>query len=278
MRYLFHIILSLTLLSTSCSSDKKDQLRRKHLKDNRNALQIILKNDCLHCHSIEDRVVGPPYIDISHRYVGQPQVKSKLQKKIKEGGGGMWYGGMMSGHPLLKRDEVNKIVNWILSIEERHKAFNKAVKSEKISELTENSQGTKGFLIKALQLDRPIYDLNKNTDALVVIKGSKSSISLTGDSAFKPLQQPFLIKATGNLSIKEKGKYFFRLQKTGVGQVALGGNTIISKDKDDTEIALDLDVKNYPIVLSYAGLGKNDTLIFSWIPPGKEYYSVLELD
>ena len=229
---LIYVFISFILLTCSTKPEEKKGLA-KYQKSELNALQVILKNDCLQCHSLEDRVVGPPYLDISRRYKENPEIKNTLANKIREGGGGLWYGGMMSGHPLLKKSDVNKIVSWILSLDDKHATFNAELSGNALEEKLQKAGNIKttqkGILVEVFTLENPVtnftsIDENSKPDYI----GYVNQISVSQDKSFTLVKPPYVLKFSGEVEISKKGKYFFRLQKTGSGQVFLGNKSIIS--------------------------------------------------
>jgi cytochrome c551/c552 len=268
-------------LSCSSKTENKKGLA-KYQKRELNALQVILKNDCLQCHSLEDRVVGPPYLDISRRYKEQPQIKNTLANKIREGGGGLWYGGMMSGHPLLKKSNVNKIVTWILSLDDKHNKFDNQLSRNQIEQSlmkgTINENGKQAILAEAFALENPITNFSSIEKSKPDYSALIKQISLSKDETFSLVKAPYVLKFSGDLEILKKGKYFFRLQKSGSGQVFLDNKSIISNTENDHEIALDMEIGKHPFIVYYSGIGQNDQFSFSWIKPGDEYYSLISFD
>lgn len=278
---LYYITLFIFILSCSSKTENKKGLA-KYQKRELNALQVILKNDCLQCHSLEDRVVGPPYLDISRRYKEQPQIKNTLANKIREGGGGLWYGGMMSGHPLLKKSNVNKIVTWILSLDDKHNKFDNQLSRNQLEQLlmkgTINENGKQAILAEAFALENPITNFSSIEKSKPDYSALIKQISLSKDETFSLVKAPYVLKFSGDLEILKKGKYFFRLQKSGSGQVFLDNKSIISNTENDHEIALDMEIGKHPFIVYYSGIGQNDQFSFSWIKPGDEYYSLISFD
>lgn len=69
------------------------------------------------CHSIEKKIVGPSYKEIAKKYAGQKDAEAKLAEKILKGGKGSWGEvPMPPNNSLLKPDEANKLVKWILGL------------------------------------------------------------------------------------------------------------------------------------------------------------------
>tara|TARA_R110000751_G_scaffold76148_4_gene153252 strand:+ start:10091 stop:13441 length:3351 start_codon:yes stop_codon:yes gene_type:complete len=75
---------------------------------------IMDDTDCKACHAINIQVNGPSYEEIAARYSAKD--KNYLIDKIIKGGSGVWGESMMSAHPQLKVSEVDKIVDYILSL------------------------------------------------------------------------------------------------------------------------------------------------------------------
>lgn len=76
----------------------------------------ITQAGCKACHAIEKESVGPNYTEVSKKYLNQADAKTFLAGKIINGGGGVWGERVMPGHPQLEADQVDKMVDFILSI------------------------------------------------------------------------------------------------------------------------------------------------------------------
>ena len=72
--------------------------------------------DCKICHKESDASIGPKYMDVAAKYKGDKKAMTYLQKKIKEGGSGVWGEVMMAAHPNITSDETHQIVTYILSL------------------------------------------------------------------------------------------------------------------------------------------------------------------
>ena len=74
------------------------------------------KYNCLACHSVDKKVVGPAYKDIAKKYAGQPGIEAKLIEKVKKGGAGVWGPIPMPPNAAVPEADVKKLVEWILSL------------------------------------------------------------------------------------------------------------------------------------------------------------------
>src|SRR5688500_2521967 len=53
-------------------------------------LALVGKSDCLTCHKLSEKFVGPAYRDVANRYTAHPDTLDKLATKIIKGGVGNW--------------------------------------------------------------------------------------------------------------------------------------------------------------------------------------------
>ena len=70
--------------------------------------------NCMSCHAIDKKLVGPAYKDVAAKYKGDAGAVDKLAAKVKAGGKGVW--GQIPMPPNnVTPDEAKKLVTWILS-------------------------------------------------------------------------------------------------------------------------------------------------------------------
>lgn len=82
---------------------------------------LAKSKNCLACHTVDKKVVGPAYKDIAKRYAGQKGVDAMLAEKIVKGGKGAWKKELgaeipMPPNPTVKPDEANRLAKWILGL------------------------------------------------------------------------------------------------------------------------------------------------------------------
>lgn len=76
---------------------------------------LAKKYNCLACHQVDKKVVGPAYKDIAKKYKGQ-NVAAKLMEKVKKGGSGVWGPIPMPPNPTVPDADLKKLVDWILKM------------------------------------------------------------------------------------------------------------------------------------------------------------------
>jgi cytochrome c len=75
-------------------------------------------NNCLLCHSVDNKILGPAYKDVAKKYKGDKGAEARLIAKVKAGGSGVWgTTAMPPNSPQVKDEDIKTIVKWVLSLE-----------------------------------------------------------------------------------------------------------------------------------------------------------------
>jgi cytochrome c len=78
---------------------------------------LIAKNDCLTCHQVSQKVVGPAYNDVAEKYKSaDASIVDTLANKVIKGGSGNWGTVAMTPHPSLSMDDARHMVRYVLSL------------------------------------------------------------------------------------------------------------------------------------------------------------------
>jgi cytochrome c len=78
-------------------------------------LQLATAKNCMACHAIDKKLVGPSYKDVAAKYAGQKDAVDKLTAKVMKGGSGVWGPVPMPANAQVNADEARKLVTWILT-------------------------------------------------------------------------------------------------------------------------------------------------------------------
>jgi len=70
---------------------------------------------CMACHTVDRRMVGPSFQDISARYAGQADAVARMAARIRQGGGGAWGPIPMPANPRLSEADARRLAVWSLS-------------------------------------------------------------------------------------------------------------------------------------------------------------------
>ena len=76
---------------------------------------LAKKHNCLACHAVDKKVVGPAYKDVAAKYRGDKTAEAKLVEKVKKGGVGVWGQVPMPPNAAVPDADVKALVKWILS-------------------------------------------------------------------------------------------------------------------------------------------------------------------
>ena len=77
---------------------------------------LATKNQCMACHAVDKKLVGPSYRDVTKRYAGNPQAQDLLTRSIKTGRQGKWGAIPMPAQTKLSEEDARKLATWILEI------------------------------------------------------------------------------------------------------------------------------------------------------------------
>jgi cytochrome c len=76
---------------------------------------LAKKSNCLACHAVATKLVGPSYQDVAKKYAGDKTAEAKLIEKVKKGGSGAWGAIPMPPNAQVKDADIATLVKWILA-------------------------------------------------------------------------------------------------------------------------------------------------------------------
>jgi cytochrome c len=113
------ICSSSTLITTDTNTNSADTQPKKVVfakADIAKGKALLPKSDCLACHKIDAKVVGPAYNDVALKYKDTEANVKYLSGKIIKGGAGVWGQVPMSPHPTLTVADARNMAKYILSL------------------------------------------------------------------------------------------------------------------------------------------------------------------
>jgi cytochrome c len=78
-------------------------------------MDLAKKSNCMSCHTVDKKLVGPAYKDVAAKYKGQADAVKKLSAKVKAGGKGVWGEVPMPPNAAVKDADIETLVKWILA-------------------------------------------------------------------------------------------------------------------------------------------------------------------
>ncbi len=76
---------------------------------------LATAKNCMACHAVDKKLVGPAYKDVATKYAGQKDAVDKLAVKIMKGGSGVWGPVPMPANGQVNEAEAKKLAAWVLS-------------------------------------------------------------------------------------------------------------------------------------------------------------------
>ncbi len=79
-------------------------------------LQLAQKEGCLGCHTVDKKLVGPAWKDVAAKYKGDAGAQAKLEKKVREGGKGVWGDIVQPPNTTASDASIKTLVKFVLSL------------------------------------------------------------------------------------------------------------------------------------------------------------------
>lgn len=78
-------------------------------------MKLAQEKNCMACHAVDKKMVGPSYKDVAAKYAGQKDAADKLAQKVLKGGSGVWGPVPMPANAQVSEAEAKKLVAWVLA-------------------------------------------------------------------------------------------------------------------------------------------------------------------
>ena len=75
---------------------------------------LAKSKNCMACHAIDKKLVGPAYKDVAAKYKGDAKAPAMLAEKIKAGGKGVWGEVPMPPNNVTP-EEATKLATWVMA-------------------------------------------------------------------------------------------------------------------------------------------------------------------
>lgn len=79
-------------------------------------MDLAKKSNCLACHSMDKKLVGPSWQDIGKKYAGVAGAEEQLVTAVKKGGKGNWGAMPMPPNATIKDEDARTLVKYILTL------------------------------------------------------------------------------------------------------------------------------------------------------------------
>ncbi len=77
-------------------------------------LALVKGSDCVTCHKIDEKVIGPAFREIANKYPNNAATLDTLAHKVIAGGQGNWGSVPMLAHPQVSLADAKAMVTYVL--------------------------------------------------------------------------------------------------------------------------------------------------------------------
>ena len=77
--------------------------------------ELAQKKNCMTCHKVDQKLIGPAFKDIAAKYAGQKDAADRLAQKVVKGGVGTWGQLPMPANPQVNEAEAKALAAWVLT-------------------------------------------------------------------------------------------------------------------------------------------------------------------
>ena len=76
---------------------------------------LATSKNCMACHAVDKKLVGPSYKDVAAKYAGQKDAVDKLAVKIIKGDSGVWCPVPRPANAQVNEAGAKKLAAWVLA-------------------------------------------------------------------------------------------------------------------------------------------------------------------
>ena len=70
--------------------------------------------NCMACHAVDKKLVGPAFQDIAKKYAGQAEAVAQLAASIQKGSSGKWGAVPMPANAAVSEADAKTLAAWVL--------------------------------------------------------------------------------------------------------------------------------------------------------------------
>lgn len=256
---------------------------------------LIEGSDCKTCHNEGKKTIGPAYIDVAKKYDFTKSNVSMLAGKVVKGGSGVWGDVLMTPHPDLKREDAEKMVGYIMSLdgqkletEEKGQDLNLNVPSVTFPltdkneyEKEEEGKDYPGLAVMLFKIDPdlPINDTPEKSKPL--LNGIAPAVHFVGDQLddLGSLKSSVYLQFNGFITIAEEANYVFRLISDDGSSLYIDNKQVVDNDGFHSTRPRDGEVilkkGKHPIKINFYEGGGGYSLSLQWARHGENKFSIV---
>lgn len=254
---------------------------------------LIEGSDCKTCHNEGVKTIGPAYLDVAKKYEFTKANVAILADKVIKGGSGVWGNVAMNPHPDLMKEDAEKMVMYILSLDGETLAADQPAEdlnlhlnsitfpltADNVFEKLEGEQRGLAALLYKTDPNVPVHDTPERFSP--VLTGVAPAVHFKEDMF---TDQPdnavnIYMQFMGFINIEEEGNYVFRLVSDDGSRLIINGREVVDNDGDHGPQARDGEIilkkgKHSIQINYYQGRG-GYALSLQWAKHGDNKFSII---
>jgi cytochrome c len=186
--------------------------------------RMIDDSDCRACHAMNQKSVGPSYLDIAKRYHKDNNAIIYLAEKIVKGGAGVWGDKGMAAHPQLSLEQAAEMSRYILSLAQEKKDNVLPLKGDFTPDkhIGKNEKGI--YILRAAYTDKGANGVGPITGSKTIVLRSPTLKAVAADAPANLMKVNFNGKDFAILG-NNTFAAFNNIDLTGIKYITLGAAT-----------------------------------------------------
>lgn len=209
---------------------------------------LIDESDCLSCHRIDIKSIGPSYEEVAKKYAHDPKGQEVIAERIIKGRVGFWGEHAMSAHPDLSPQDAQQMVSYIMSLNDPQpevKSISMAGLHRTTVPTRENGKGS--YLLRATYTDKGGKNLKPlSAEKIIVLRNP----ILNAEKCDAQMGTQLLTTPGRSFNIIEDGAYlgYHHLDLTNITELLLHAEASSRVGAAGAEIECRLDSPTGPLI------------------------------
>ena len=256
---------------------------------------LINSSDCKTCHNEGVKTIGPAYLDVAKKYPFTKENVAILVDKVIAGGKGVWGEAIMNPHPDLMKEDAEKMVGYVLSLDGETLAeenqgedlnlhiSNIVVPFSDKNEFEKEEDGKEypglaACMFKIADMADDVYALPKKNSPVMTAVAPAVHIT-EGLDKFPGMEELVFIQFQGMLNIEQEGNYVLRLVSDDGAKLYIDNKEVVNNDGDHGAIGRDgeliLKKGKHVVRIDYYNNRGGYALSFQWAKHGDNKFSIV---
>ena len=130
---------------------------------------LIDDSDCLSCHRVDVKSIGPSYLEVAKKYKNDPKGQVTIAKRIINGSVGYWGEHAMSAHPNLSEKDAALMIEYIMSLNNPQTAPEALPLAGSFkTKMPKGTDGKGGYLLRVAYTDKGTDKLESLTSERII--------------------------------------------------------------------------------------------------------------